>query len=82
MKVISTKVSEVKRDLRNEDRLTQSSFFSLKAEQELAWWKWIPWIQSKGCGILEQYEEGFFHFAFRKQSKTLKTETVFSLLQG
>lgn len=39
---------------------TVVSFFAHRAKQELTGWKWIPWFQSKGCGILEQYGEGFF----------------------
>lgn len=39
---------------------TVVSFFAHRAKQELTGWKWIPCFQSKGCGILEQYGEGFF----------------------
>lgn len=40
--------------------MLHSGLILYPAKQELTGWKWIPWFHSKGCGILEQYGQGFF----------------------
>lgn len=57
--------------------MVDSGLILYPVKQELAGWKWIPWFQSKGCGILEQHGQGFFFPSFfvgvqyRKESKNV-----------
>lgn len=48
------------------------------ARQELTGWKWIPWFQSKGCGISKKYE---LECQYMKQSTTQTQATMISLFQ-
>lgn len=59
--------------------MVDSGLILYPVKQELAGWKWIPWFQSKGCGILEQHGQGFFFLLFCGGSVQERKQRMFSI---